>query len=263
MTGVLTLYRTTVGKKVAMALSGAVYIGWVLFHLAGNSTFHLGPAAINDYAHHIQANPVIVWGGRSTLFLALAIHVISAIALVRHNAGLRKGGYRAGHKRLASTSGSKSMRYGGMALLLFLVWHVADLTLGLGTYVHELMPVYKQANLGFIRGEVYHNMLMSFANPISGGIYVLAMIFLGLHLYHGAWSCLQTLGFDSASRSDAYKKGAAALAVLVVLGNLSIVGHGVARAVIGSPAITGHGAHYYHSTVDVPEAAKVSGAIFE
>lgn len=248
MYAVLTLYRTTIGKKVAMALSGAVYIGWVLFHMAGNLNFHLGPQALNDYAHKLQDIPLLVWGGRIFLFTALVVHVVSAISLIAHNQSARKSSYQGPRKTYATSAAARSMRFGGIALLLFILWHLADLTVGVLGPLHGLVNLYPGADLGFIRGEVYHDMLVSFGNPISLTVYVLAVVFLSMHLYHGAWSAVQTLGLDQATTSVLWRRVAAFIAGLVLVGNLSYPIAGFLYVVTGTTAeqaITGHGAKYY------------------
>jgi len=221
MNPVLALYRSTIGKKVAMAASGVVYIGWVLFHMVGNLNFHLGSEAINSYAHKLQDMPPVVWGGRTVLLVALLVHVISAFALIRQNNLARPGGYKGPRKTYATTAAAKSMRYGGIALLLFIIWHLLDFTIGVFGPVHGLVNLYEHAGYGFVRGEVYHNMLLSFGSPISVVIYVAATVFLSLHLFHGAWSAVQTLGFESASTRGIWRSLAAFVAGLVLAGNLS------------------------------------------
>lgn len=233
MNAVLTLYRSTIGKKVAMAISGLVYVGWVLFHMVGNLQFHLGSEAINEYAHKLQSMPPLVWGGRTFLLLALVVHVVSAISLIRANAAARPGGYKGPKKTYATTAAAKSMKYGGIALLLFIIWHLLDFTVGVFGPVHELVNLYDYASYGFIRGEVYHNMLLSFGSPISAVVYVGAVIFLSLHLYHGAWSAVQTLGFESASTRSMWRNLAAFVAGVVLVGNLSFPVLGFAGTAAG------------------------------
>jgi succinate dehydrogenase / fumarate reductase cytochrome b subunit len=248
MNAVSALYRSTIGKKVAMALSGVIYIGWVVFHMTGNFQFYLGPEWINDYAHKLQGLPPLVWGTRTFLLAVLAIHVVSAVSLIRLNNKARAKRYKGGHKTFASTSASKSMRYGGIALLLFIIWHLVDFTVGSFGALHGVVNFYDKASLGFIRGEVYHNMLLSFGNPISALFYAVAAVFLGLHIFHGAWSAVQTLGFESANTSRSWRNLAAFVAGVVIVGNLSfpIVGFaGTALGFLEGDTITGHGEKYY------------------
>lgn len=221
MNAALALYRSTIGKKVAMAVSGVVYIGWVLFHMVGNLQFHLGSEAINDYAHKLQSMPPLVWGGRTFLLLALIVHVWSAISLIRTNASARPGGYKGPKKSYATTAAAKSMRFGGIALLLFIIFHLLDLTVGVFGPVHALVNTYDFASYGYVRGEVYHNMLASFGNPISLAVYVGATVFLSLHLFHGAWSAIQTLGLQSATTRSMWRNAAGFVAGMVLVGNLS------------------------------------------
>ena len=264
MSALLALYRSTIGKKVAMALSGAVYIGWVLFHILGNLQFHLGPAAMNDYAHKLQSMPALVWFGRTGLLLALLVHVVTAVQLVRWNAGSRSVGYQGPKAHLKTSAAARGMRYGGMFLLLFIVVHLLDLTVR--AYMNFPIPLqgslaYAGADLGFLHGEVFHNMVLSFTNPLTLTFYVLGMVFLGLHLYHGAWSMFQTLGFEGASTNRELRRLAVVIGLSVAVGNLSIVLHGfLAGAVLHTPTITGHAAAYYGVEANVPAALEVEGA---
>lgn len=263
MAALLALYRSTIGKKVVMALSGAVYIGWVLFHMLGNLQFHLGPAAMNDYAHKLQSMPVLVWFGRTGLLLALVVHVVTAIQLIRWNAGSRPVGYQGPKAHIKTSGAARAMRYGGMFLLFFIITHLFDFTVR--AYANFAIPLqgslgYTGADLGFVQGEVFHNMVLSFTSPITLPFYVLGMVFLGLHLYHGAWSMFQTLGFEGASTNRDFRRLAIVIAASVVVGNLSIVLHGfLAGAVLHTPTITGHGATYYEVQLEAPSALQVQG----
>jgi succinate dehydrogenase / fumarate reductase, cytochrome b subunit len=260
MNAVFALYRSTIGKKVAMAISGLVYIGWVLFHMAGNMQFHLGAEAFNEYAHKLQSMPALVWSGRTFLLAALLVHVLSAFALIAHNNKARGTSYQGGRKPQAATAASRSMRFGGIALLLFIVWHLIDFTVRqyVPFPIHELvgpLNLYDQASVGFVRGEVYHTMLMSFGNPFSAAIYIAAVVFLSLHLYHGAWSVVQTLGFESASTTRLYRNAAAFVAGLVLVGNLSfpIAGLvGTATGLLEGETLTGHCGYYDTCPAGVP-----------
>lgn len=248
MNAVLALYKTTIGKKLAMAVSGLVYVGWVLFHMAGNLNFHLGPVALNDYAHKLQDIPLLVWSGRTVLLVALIVHVVSAFSLIAHNNRARAQAYQGPKRSFATNPAARSMRYGGIALLLFIVWHLLDLTVGVFGGLHGLVNVYVGAEHGFIRGEVYHDMLLSFGNPVSLLIYVVAVIALSLHLYHGAWSAFQTLGVEGASTEALFRRAAAFVAGLVLVGNLSYPVAGFVHALTVTSVdqvITGHGVKYY------------------
>ncbi|MFK7929817.1 MAG: succinate dehydrogenase cytochrome b subunit [Myxococcota bacterium] len=263
MNTVIALYRSTIGKKLAMALSGVAYIGWVLFHMVGNMSFHLGSDAINAYAHKLQEMPPLVWGGRSFLLLALIVHVVSAFSLIAQNNKARGKSYKGPKKTYASTAASKSMRYGGIALLLFIIWHLLDFTVGVFSPLHSLVNVYEYADLGFARGEVYHNMLISFGNPISAGIYVIATVFLSLHLYHGAWSAVQTVGIESATTGKFWRSIAGFVAGLVLIGNLSfpVLGFaGTAGGFLEAPPTWSYCGYYDSCPASVTPAPAKSNA---
>lgn len=207
MAGVLTLYRSTVGKKVAMAISGSVMVGFVVIHMLGNMIVYAGQEAFDAYGHAIQTSGPIVWGTRVALIVAVVVHVWSAVSLIQRSNAARKKGYAGGRQAFAATLASRSLRYGGVVLLAFIGFHLADLTFGV-------------ANPGYVYGEVYRNFVATFQRPVVAAFYMVASVFLGLHLYHGIWSVFQTLGLNFRY-PQAPRQFALFIAVLVAAGNLS------------------------------------------
>jgi succinate dehydrogenase / fumarate reductase cytochrome b subunit len=228
MTGVLTLYRTSVGKKVIMALSGFVLVGFLIFHMYGNLKMYQGPVVFNEYAaglreigHPIFGHEHLLWVARIVLIVAAVSHIWSATSLTLQSrkstvANAVSGARRYGEKRRQTGYAAYTMRFGGVLILLFIIYHLLHLTFGAvgygpGQYQHP-------ENGEF---QVYNNVVYGFQNPLIVGFYSLTMVFLGLHLYHGVWSMFQTLGANN-SKYDKLLRGLAILiALVVVAGNLS------------------------------------------
>jgi succinate dehydrogenase / fumarate reductase cytochrome b subunit len=198
---------SSIGRKVVMAVTGVVLVGYVVVHMLGNLQLYLGPAALNAYAVKLRALPPLLWGVRLLLLLSVVLHVWAAVSLTRTNMAARGVGYRERRNR-ESTYASRTMRWSGVILLLFVVYHVLHLTLGT---VHP----------DFVHGDVYHNVVVGLRAGIAPFFYILAMLALGLHMYHGVWSLMQTVGL-SHPRYDRLRYAVAALvAAVVLLGNLS------------------------------------------
>jgi len=215
MTQVFRLYRSTIGKKVAMALSGILLFGFVLAHMIGNLKIYQGPEKYDAYAEFLRevGYPVLghgqgLWLARIFLLAAVGVHIASAVALARVSAGARRHGYKKRHD-LSFSYASRTMRWGGAIVLGFIVYHLLHLTLGT---VH---PQYRP-------GSVYANVVSGFRQLPVALAYIACMIPLGLHLYHGLWSMTQTLALDNPRVLAVRRPAAAVFAVVVVLGNISI-----------------------------------------
>jgi succinate dehydrogenase / fumarate reductase cytochrome b subunit len=200
-------FRSSIGKKVVMAASGAVLFGFVLGHLAGNLQVYLGPAAINAYAEKLRHFPALLWAARVGLIVAVVLHVASAWSLTRASRAARPVGYRERESR-ESTYASRTMRWGGVIIALFVGYHLMHFTFG-------------NAHPSFVPGDVFHNMITGFRSVPVSVFYIAAMIALGLHLYHGVWSMMQTLGLSHPRYDHLRHAFATLVAVLVVAGNIS------------------------------------------
>jgi succinate dehydrogenase cytochrome b subunit len=206
-----SFFRSSVGLKIVMALTGIVLFGFVIGHMIGNLQVYLGPEVFNHYAETLRelGHGMLLWVARAGLLVAVGLHIWSAWRLTLINNAARPVGYREVERR-ESTYASRTMRWSGVILLLFIVYHLLHFTIG----VHAVHPQ-------FVPGDAYHNFVTGFQNPLVSGFYVLAMLALGLHLYHGAWSFMQTLGL-SHPRYDHLRYAFAALVTLVILaGNIS------------------------------------------
>jgi succinate dehydrogenase / fumarate reductase, cytochrome b subunit len=165
-----------------MAVTGVIGIGYVIVHSAGNLLVFVGPEALNAYAAALKANLALLWGVRAVLIVAVVLHVLAAFQLTRQSRVARPIGY-AQHEPRTSTWGSRSMRWGGVLLLVFIVLHILHLTAG------RIDP----AGV-FTTHDVYTNVVASFRIWWVTLFYVAVMIALGLHLFHGVWSWGRTLG---------------------------------------------------------------------
>ena len=200
-------FSSSIGKKVVMAASGAVLFGFVIGHMLGNLQVYLGPDALNGYAEKLRHLGPLLWAVRAALLAAVTLHIASAWSLSRTSQAARPVGYRERENR-ESTYASRTMRWGGVVILLFIVYHLMHFTFG-------------NAHPDFIPGDVYHNFVTGFQSVPVSIAYIAAMLALGLHLYHGVWSMMQTLGL-SHPRYDRLRHAFATLVALVVVaGNVS------------------------------------------
>ena len=209
-------YRSAVGKKWVMALTGIMIMGYVFVHMLGNLKLYMGAEDINHYGEWLRdllvpffPRTVTLWLLRIGLIAAFVFHIHAAYGLtVMNRRAHAAGGYVSRRDWQAANAASRSMRYTGVVILLFLIWHLADLTWG-------------TVNPDFVRGDVYRNLVASFERPAVSAIYIVANIALGLHLFHGAWSMFQSLGLNNP-RWNSWRRGfAVAFAGVVMVGNLS------------------------------------------
>lgn len=180
MTLIQNLWRSTIGKKVVMALTGLIGIGFVISHVVSNLSVFTGGEHLDSYAKFLRTLGPLLWVARAVLIAAVILHVVAAVQLFGRNRSARPVGYREREPQV-STLASRSMRWGGAILLAFIVFHLADLTWG-------------WVNPGFVHLEPSRNMAASLTRWPVALFYLLAMLSLGLHIWHGAWSSMRTLG---------------------------------------------------------------------
>lgn len=221
-TRVLTLHQTTIGKKAIMAVSSVVLLGFVFSHMAANLLVFAGDGgnALNGYGNFLRdvGHGAGIWVARGALLAAIAGHVYGAMTLTARNKAARPVGYRR-QQPLASTLSSRTMTYGGLALLGYIIYHLAHLTFHVGIPGGAPALTAAQAEMfPHLTYDVYASVVQSFQNPAISGVYILAQIFLGLHLYHGAWSFMQSLGLNHRKYNEARKLFAAAFAGVVCVG---------------------------------------------
>jgi succinate dehydrogenase / fumarate reductase cytochrome b subunit len=201
---------SSIGRKAIMAVTGLVLFGFVIGHLVGNLQAFQGPQRLNAYAETLRHYPALLWAARVALLAAVALHIWSAASLTATNRRARRVAYDAFTPQ-ASTYASRTMRWSGVILLLFVVYHLLHFTFG-------ARAVHPQ----FVPGDVYHNFVTGFRNPLVSFFYILSMLALGLHLYHGAWSILQTLGATHPALDRVRQHIAAGLTAAIVAGNISM-----------------------------------------
>lgn len=213
MTSLVAFYRSTVGKKILMAVSGLIGVGFVVGHMAGNLQAFLGAEKFNDYAALLQG-PLkeFVWLTRIVLIAAVIVHVLMAFQLSARSRAARPVGYRRQVSQ-ASTIASKTMLAGGLLLLAFIPLHILHFTTG---QIDPAGAFHAQDAAG--RHDVYANIVASFRVWWVTAFYLLAMLALGAHLFHGAWSSVRTLGVARPSPHPLRRKVAAGLAAAVWLG---------------------------------------------
>jgi succinate dehydrogenase / fumarate reductase cytochrome b subunit len=200
---------SSIGRKVIMAVTGAILFGFVLAHMLGNLQVYLGPEAMNNYAAFLRQvlHGTGIWIARAVLLAAVLLHIWSATSLTLESRRARPEGYRL-EKWKASTYASRTMRWGGVILLLFIIYHLLHFTTGT---VHQ----------SFIEGDVYHNFVAGFRSVPVCLFYIFAMLALGLHLSHGVWSMFQTLGVSHPRYIRVAHVGAWIFAAIIVIGNIS------------------------------------------
>jgi succinate dehydrogenase / fumarate reductase cytochrome b subunit len=202
-------WMSTVGKKVLMALSGIILFAYVVAHLLGNMQIYMGAEVINRYAHFLHANEGMLWTARLVLLAAVLVHAIAGIQLWLRKREARPIPYRT-KENIQATTASRTMFWTGLIIAGFVVYHVLDLTVGsahAGSYV-ELDPA--------------HNVASGFAHPVPALLYIVAMIALGFHLWHGVYSLFGSLGLTHPFYTAAVKRLAALAATLIALANISI-----------------------------------------
>lgn len=225
MTGALTLYRSSIGKKAIMALTGLIGIGFLLIHMYGNLKIFEGPQYFNNYAAGLRSlgAPVVgerhlLWIARLVLLGAVILHIMMAYQLTRQDWDGRPRGTRYHVKKdLQASYASRTMRWGGVILFLFIVYHIMHLTLGLvgfapGQYQHPEGNVF----------STYTNVINAFRFWPSTMFYIVAMLALGLHIYHGFWSMFQTLGMNSQSSNTLLRGLALAVSLVLTIGFIAV-----------------------------------------
>jgi succinate dehydrogenase / fumarate reductase, cytochrome b subunit len=223
---VLAFYRSTIGKKIIMGVTGLIGIGFVILHMAGNLQVFVGQNKINSYgaALHGPLNE-LTWLLRIILIVSVILHVLMAVQLTQRSAAARPIGYQQRNPQV-STLASRTMKWGGVLLLVFIVVHILHFT------TETIDPAGWRGmtdNQG--HRDVYGDIVGSFRVWWVSLFYIVSMIALGLHLYHGAWSSVRTLGYARASHNPLHRRIALIVAVVVWLG-FTLVPVGVIAGII-------------------------------
>jgi succinate dehydrogenase / fumarate reductase cytochrome b subunit len=202
------LWRSTVGRKALVAASGLLLWVWVILHVAGNLILFSGPAAADGYAAALRQAPVGLWAVRGGLAAAAVVHVAGVVSLARAGRAARPRHHAPAAAR-ATTLAARTMRVGGALLLLFVVYHLLHLTLG---FFHP----------GFLQGHVYANVVLGLRPAWVAAIYVVAAVLLGLHLFHGLWAAVRSLGGWPEDAARRRRPAVAVVSTAVALGFASV-----------------------------------------
>ncbi len=216
---IVDLYRTDLGKKYAMAISGVIGLMFIFFHMVGNLHAFEGAHELNEYGEALRdigeplfPRTLILWLFlRLPLILALVVHVHAAWSLTRVNHAARSTDYDAPRNYIAANYASRTMRWTGVIVLLYLAWHLADLTWGL-----------EFVNPEFERGDVYGNLVASLQRWPVTILYLVAMGALAFHVWHGAWSLFQSLGVNNQRFNRFRRTFANVFTAIVTVGFISI-----------------------------------------
>lgn len=216
MGGLRLLLHSSIGQKIQMAVTGVILLFWIVGHMAGNLKAFQGPEKFNAYAEFLRemGAPVfghgqLLWVVRGGLLLAVVIHVVAAVRLTLMSRGARPVRYGHGVAADASTYASRTMRWGGVIIFLYVIYHLLHLTFG-------------TAHPEFVAGDAYHNLVTGLAVWPVSAVYLLAVVALGLHLYHGFWSAFQTLGAHHPRFNRVRRPAAAVLAVAITVGFITV-----------------------------------------
>lgn len=212
----LELYGSALGKKYAMAITGMVMMGFVVAHTIGNLKLYAGAEAIDTYGEWLRdvgypalPHSGLLWILRIGLLVSLVVHLHAAWALSRMNRRARPVRYQSKRDYVAADFAARTMRWTGIIVLLFIGFHLADLTFGVAN------------TSAFEEGAVHANTIASFSRPAVSIFYIVANLALAYHLYHGAWSMFQSLGLNNRRFNHWRRYFAIAFAAVVVVPNVS------------------------------------------
>jgi succinate dehydrogenase / fumarate reductase cytochrome b subunit len=214
----MTLWSSSIGKKAVMAITGFLLVGFAIGHMLGNLKIYYGEEKFNAYALWLRevGSPALgheqfLWLARLILLTATVLHIVAAVQLTRMSYAARPLSYEQ-WEAIQATYASRTMRWGGVIITLFVIYHLLHFTFGA---------------VGFAPGQykdlsVYRNVVIGFSVWYVSAFYIAAMVALGFHMYHGVWSMFQTLGVNTENASRVYRALATASSAIVVLGNISI-----------------------------------------
>jgi succinate dehydrogenase / fumarate reductase cytochrome b subunit len=204
------LWQSSVGKKAVMAVTGLVLVAYLISHVLANLLVFGGPDRINRYAALLHGTGGALWGARLVLLAAAILHILAAVQLTLRSRAARRQPYAGGREPQASTLAGRTIRWGGALILIFLVYHILHFTTG-------------TAHSDFVELNPYHNVTTGFRSPWVAAFYLIAMMAVGLHLYHGLWSSGRSLGMSEPSPRPFRRPLALVLAGFIGLGFTAIV----------------------------------------
>jgi succinate dehydrogenase / fumarate reductase cytochrome b subunit len=205
-----TFWGSTNGKKAVMAVTGAILFGFIIGHLAGNLQIFEGREKLNAYGRFLHSIGELLWPVRIVLIVSVILHITATVQLALLKKQARPVGYSR-REAIASSYASRTMYWSGPIVLAFVIFHLLQFTAG---YIHPESQ--------FIEGDVYHNVVAGFQVWWVSVWYIFSVSLLGLHLSHGISSMFQSLGFNHPKHTPVLKSAAVAIAVVIVLGYISI-----------------------------------------
>ena len=212
----IQFWRSAVGKKWVMAITGIMLIGFVFGHMVGNLKIYLGAEALDHYAEWLRTigypalpKTAFLWITRTGLLAAVVLHIWAAVSLTRMNHAARPVKYQSSRDYVAANYAARTMRWTGVIVLAFIIFHLLDLTWG-------------ATNPDFVKGAVYDNVVASFQRVPVAIAYIVANLALAFHLFHGSWSMFQSLGWNNPRWNSARRYFAIGLASIIAIGNVSI-----------------------------------------
>jgi succinate dehydrogenase / fumarate reductase, cytochrome b subunit len=204
----LTFYGTSIGKKAVMAITGVILLGFVVGHMLGNLQVFIGANQMNEYAALLKANAALLWSVRIVLLVAVIWHIVAAVQLTRMSQRSRPAGYY--YKDVIQADyAARTMRWSGPIIAVFVIYHLLHFTTG---SVHPQFDVH----------NVYRNVISGFRVWPVSLFYIIAMVALAFHLWHGSWSMFQTLGLVNPKSDKIIRRLAAIATLAIAIGFISI-----------------------------------------
>ena len=207
-------YRSSLGKKYIMAITGLLLFLFVIVHMAGNLQVFIGPDAVNAYAALLKSKPALLWAARAGLFIAAVLHILTAVQLAAENRAARPQPYAVG--KPIATYAARTILVSGLVILAFVVYHLMHFTFGVTN------PEFMEMHDALGRHDVYRMVIDAFRNSWVSVFYIVSMALLCLHLSHGVSSTFQSLGMRRSSSLAAFNRFAQVSAIVVFIGNCSI-----------------------------------------
>ena len=203
-------WQSTNGKKVVMAVTGALMFLFIIGHVLGNLQIFEGREKLNAYGHFLHSIGEVLWIVRIVLIVAIILHITATVQLALRNKAARPVGYSR-KEAINSSYASRTMYWSGPIVLAFIIFHLLQFTAG---YIHPQSQ--------FIEGDIYHNVVAGFQVWWVSVWYIIAVSLLGLHLRHGIWSMFQSIGYNHPRHTPLLKRAALVIALLITLGYISI-----------------------------------------
>ncbi len=214
------LFRSSLGKKYLMAISGFALFLFVVGHMVGNLQIFLGPDTINEYGHFLQSKPELVWIVRLGLLAMVGIHIWSAIKLSAENRAARPQSYGE-YKPVGSSYASRTMLVSGLVILTFIIYHLLHFTVQTEG-INFAQTNFKTLHDAKQRHDIYNMMVIGFSQPVVAIFYIISMALLSLHLSHGVSSMFQSLGWKNRKYGRLIDRLALIAAAVLIIGYSSI-----------------------------------------